>query len=210
MSTAAADVRGFGLDAGPTVVRPDSSAALTPHPGAMRPGRRERAVGVGCRWFDPLVVEVVLGALVVGGRVLLGHRSPDKHAHPNAWDLPGGVIEVGESELDALAREMQEELGVQIAMDSVLHLCRVTAGPPSAPALLSAWLVRNWQGTPANLAPEEHVNIGWFGTEQLPPLAHVLVREAVVNALQGNAAEFVASSPAQTDVRPRSGRWTGR
>jgi 8-oxo-dGTP diphosphatase len=147
---------------------------------ARRTGR-----AVGCPWFDPLVVEVVLGALVVGGRVLLGHRSPDKRARPNAWDLPGGVIEVGESELDALAREMQEELGVLIATDSALHLCRVTTGPPSAPALLSAWLVRNWDGTPANLAPEEHVSIGWFGTEELPPLAHAVVRAAVLNTMQG-------------------------
>ena len=126
-----------------------------------------------------------MGALVVGGRVLLGHRSPDKHAYPDVWDLPGGVVEAGESELDALARELQEELGVQIAADSVVHLCRFTAGSPEAPAVVSAWLVRDWQGTPANLAPEEHVNIQWFGTEELPLLAHDLVREAVLTALHG-------------------------
>ena len=132
------------------------------------------------------MVEVVVGALVTDGRVLLGHRSPDKHAHPDVWDLPGGVIETGESELDALVRELQEELGVQIATDSMLHLCRVTAGPPEAPALLSAWLVRAWQGTPANRAPEEHVDVGWFGPEALPRLAHAVVREAVLDALQGD------------------------
>ena len=97
--------------------------------------------------------EVALGALVRDGRVLLAHRSPNKRAYPGVWDLPGGVVEAGESELDALTRELHEELGVQIATGSASHLCRLTAGPADEPALLSAWLVRVWQGTPANVAP---------------------------------------------------------
>ena len=128
--------------------------------------------------------EVVVGALVREGRVLLGHRSPNKRAYPDVWDLPGGLIEAGESELGALARELQEELGVQIATGSASHLCQLTAGPAEEPALLSAWLVRDWQGTPANVAPEEHDDIGWFGLEELPPLAHELVRKALVNAIE--------------------------
>ena len=129
---------------------------------------------------------VVVGALVREGRVLIGHRSPNKRAYPNVWDLPGGHVEPGESELAALTRELHEELGVQIATGSTSHLCRLAAGPSGAPALLSAWLVRDWKGTPTNAAPEEHDDIRWFGLEELPPLAHVLVRTALVNALRSH------------------------
>jgi 8-oxo-dGTP diphosphatase len=129
--------------------------------------------------------KVVVGALVREGRVLLAHRSPNKRAYPDVWDLPGGVIEAGESELGALTRELHEELGVQMTTGSTSHLCRVAAGPADEPALLSAWLVRDWQGTPANVAPEEHTDIGWFDLEELPPLAHVLVRTVLVNAMRG-------------------------
>ena len=131
--------------------------------------------------------EVAVGALVRDGRVLLVHRSANKRAYPGVWDLPGGHLEAGESELAALARELQEELGVQIATGSASHLCRVTAGPAEDPAVLSAWLVRDWRGTPANVAPEEHDDIGWFGLEELPPLAHALVRTALVKAIQAGA-----------------------
>ena len=131
--------------------------------------------------------EVAVGALVRDGRVLLVHRSANKRAYPGVWDLPGGHLEAGESELGALARELHEELGVQIVPDSASHLCRVTAGPAEEPALLSAWLVRDWDGTPANVAPEEHDDIGWFGLEELPPLAHALVRTALVKAIQAGA-----------------------
>ena len=132
--------------------------------------------------------KVVVGALIRDGQVLLVHRRPDKHACPDVWDLPGGVIQAGESELGALTRELREELGVQISTGSASHLCRLTAGPAEEPALLSAWLVRDWHGTPANVAPEEHDDIGWFGLEDLPPPAHVLVRTALVDAVRSRRA----------------------
>jgi 8-oxo-dGTP diphosphatase len=130
--------------------------------------------------------KVVLGALVGEGRVLLVHRSPHKHAYPDVWDLPGGVVEAGESELDALTRELHEELGVRIATGSASHLCRLTARPADEPVLISAWLVRDWHGTPANVAPEEHDDIGWFGLEELPPPTHVPVRTALLNAMRSH------------------------
>ncbi len=130
---------------------------------------------------------VVVGALVHDGRVLLAHRRADKRAYPSVWDLPGGVMEHGESELDALVRELDEELGVRIVRHSAAHLCRLTAGPPAEPALLSAWLVRDWHGTPANVAPEEHHDIGWFTLEELPPPGHPLLRAALVEAKRSSA-----------------------
>lgn len=144
--------------------------------------------------------KVVIGALVTGRRVLLAHRSPNKRAYPGVWDLPGGVVETGESELEALARELKEELGVKIATSSVSHLGRVEAGPAEDPAHLSAWLVRDWQGTPANVAPEEHEEIGWFDIDDLPTLAHAPVQTALVNAMQGPLRLTPsAPSPAESD-----------
>lgn len=35
-------------------------------------------------------------------------------AHKNTWDLPGGKIEYGEEPLDALRREVKEEVGLNI------------------------------------------------------------------------------------------------
>lgn len=189
-----------------TCVRPRAGRHLRLSPLAMPPSldmRRPRAPRtsadmsprshvpdhggslVGCPCFDRRVDEVVVGALVQEGRVLLVHRRSDKRANPDVWDLPGGVIEAGESELDALARELHEELGVRIATASATHLCRLTAGPAHEPALLSAWLVPGWRGKPANAAPEEHDDIAWFSLEELPPPPHVLVRTALVNALRG-------------------------
>ncbi|MFC5263545.1 NUDIX domain-containing protein [Kribbella qitaiheensis] len=128
--------------------------------------------------------QVVVGALVREGQVLLVHRSPDRRAYPNVWDLPGGHVETGESELTALVRELHEELGVEIAPGSVSLLCRLEAGRGGEPVLLSAWLVGDWKGTPTSIARDEHDQIQWFRLEELPPLAHELIGPALVTATQ--------------------------
>jgi len=54
----------------------------------------------------------VAAALIVrDGEVLIGQRRPDQ---PMAlqWEFPGGKIEAGESAEEALARELDEELGI--------------------------------------------------------------------------------------------------
>ena len=128
--------------------------------------------------------EIVVAALVHEGRVLLVHRSPNRHVYPDVWDLPGGHIETGETELAALTREMHEELGVQITAGSAIHLCRLQKGRGDESVRFSAWLVGEWEGTPANAAPEEHDEIRWFRPEELPPLIHEPVHTAVVEAMR--------------------------
>ena len=60
-------------------------------------------------------VQVAVGVLVRGdGAVLLADR-PEGKPYPGYWEFPGGKIEPGESVHAALARELREELGIQVA-----------------------------------------------------------------------------------------------
>ncbi len=53
--------------------------------------------------------------IVVGPRgVVLCLRSARKDFFPSVWDFPGGHIEPGETGVQALVREMGEELGISI------------------------------------------------------------------------------------------------
>jgi 8-oxo-dGTP diphosphatase len=56
---------------------------------------------------------IVGAAIVVDGRVLACERAePPEMA--GGWEFPGGKTEPGESDVDALVRECEEELGVHI------------------------------------------------------------------------------------------------
>ena len=60
------------------------------------------------------IVTVAVGVLTdPERRVLVTRRAP--HAHQGGlWEFPGGKLEPGESVLEALARELWEELGIEI------------------------------------------------------------------------------------------------
>lgn len=54
---------------------------------------------------------MVGGVVVEGGRAFVIRRSPTRRLFPNCWDIPGGHVEPGEGDEEALARELEEETG---------------------------------------------------------------------------------------------------
>jgi 8-oxo-dGTP diphosphatase len=60
------------------------------------------------------VTRVAVGVMLRGdGSVLLADR-PAGRPYPGYWEFPGGKVEAGEAVADALARELHEELGIEI------------------------------------------------------------------------------------------------
>ncbi|MGY1842601.1 NUDIX domain-containing protein [Modestobacter sp. SYSU DS0875] len=111
---------------------------------------------------------VVTGALIHQGRVLLTHRSPHRRWYPDVWDLPGGHVDDGETELDAFRRELREELGVEALTIAPEPVTRIN--DPAADMRLGLWVVRTWRGTPTNACPGEHDEIRWVGPGELSRL----------------------------------------
>jgi nucleoside triphosphatase len=54
------------------------------------------------------------------GRVLLCRMAPDRGVFPGQWALPGGGVEPTERIVDALRREVREELGIELASSEPL------------------------------------------------------------------------------------------
>ncbi|MFP5409491.1 MAG: Nudix family hydrolase [Gammaproteobacteria bacterium] len=79
------------------------------------------------------------------GSVLLAQRPPGK-AYAGYWEFPGGKVEAGESLEAALARELQEELGIAIATPC-RWITRVFEYP-HATVRLNFFRVFAWQGEP--------------------------------------------------------------
>jgi 8-oxo-dGTP diphosphatase len=72
----------------------------------------EAQLNPGSRPPGPALRFVAAALILRGGEVLIGQRRADQ---PMAlqWEFPGGKIESGESPEQALARELDEELGIR-------------------------------------------------------------------------------------------------
>jgi mutator protein MutT len=132
---------------------------------------------------DAQLERVVAGVLRRNGQMLLCHRRPDRTSWPDVWDLPGGHIIGGESTAEALVRELDEELGVQV---------EAPEGPPwmtlrVGPVELDLYLIDRWHGEPRNTALEEHDDIRWFAADDLKllDLAHPSYIEILHRASAG-------------------------
>ncbi|HEY5020074.1 MAG TPA: 8-oxo-dGTP diphosphatase MutT [Steroidobacteraceae bacterium] len=107
-------------------------------------------------------VQVVAAALYDGeGRVLIAERPPGKHL-AGRWEFPGGKIDAGETERQALARELAEELGV--VLGSGHPLLHVAHDYDDRRVEISLWLVEHFTGEPCGLDGQ---NLKWVFPEQL-------------------------------------------
>ncbi|TDC45758.1 (deoxy)nucleoside triphosphate pyrophosphohydrolase [Actinomadura sp. KC345] len=103
---------------------------------------------------------VVVGAAIISdGRLLSAQRAEPPHM-AGGWELPGGKVDPGESDEDALVRECHEELAVKIRLRH-----RVGADwRLSERSLLRVWTAEILEGEPRAL---EHLALRWLSPHEL-------------------------------------------
>jgi 8-oxo-dGTP diphosphatase len=113
----------------------------------------------------PAPIDVAVGILMKSnGDVLLGQRPPGK-PYAGYWEFPGGKVEPGESILDALKRELLEELGIEVL--SAEPWCGVEHVYPHAHVRLHFYISRVWRGEAQSL---EGQAFAWQGSVNVEPL----------------------------------------
>lgn len=65
-------------------------------------------------------LRVVAAVIERGAEILVSYRHP-KGLRPSQWEFPGGKVERGETEVQALVREIREELGVESEIGALVR-----------------------------------------------------------------------------------------
>jgi 8-oxo-dGTP diphosphatase len=112
--------------------------------------------------LPPDVVPVIAAVVEREGRYLVARRPPEKR-HGGMWEFPGGKVREGEGLLDAVARELGEELGVGVRR---LGKERFRARDPGS-AFLILFVEVELRGEPR---PLEHTALRWAVPAELARL----------------------------------------
>jgi 8-oxo-dGTP diphosphatase len=110
-------------------------------------------------------------ALIDGdGRVLLARRPAGK-AMAGLWEFPGGKLNAGETPEEALVRELNEELGIDVEASCLAPIAFSSTGSGEFHLLMPLYACRKWKGVARPLEAEA---LAWvrpadFQGYEMPP-----------------------------------------
>jgi 8-oxo-dGTP diphosphatase len=93
----------------------------------------------------PTVLVVAVALIDTDGRVLIAQR-PEGKKLAGLWEFPGGKVEPGERPEQALIRELQEELGIDVAESCLAPLTFASHAYEEFHLLMPLYVCRRWMG----------------------------------------------------------------
>ena len=130
--------------------------------------------------MTPATVRVVAAVIADGDRLLVCQRPAHKR-HGGLWEFPGGKREPGESDAEAAARELREELGVDVTAVGAELLAVHDEGSPYLIAFVEVAIA----GTPEC---HEHTALVWGTPRELAALPLAPSDQRFVEALLAGGA----------------------
>ena len=109
-----------------------------------------------------------------------------KHSYIAGWHLPGGGVEVGETLVAALARELREEGNIELSEPPSLHALYFNRRL-SRRDHVALYLVRSFRQTAPPRPNIEIVAHGFFPIEDLPADTSCATRKRIAEVLTGGA-----------------------
>ncbi|MDC5704767.1 NUDIX domain-containing protein [Vibrio europaeus] len=120
--------------------------------------------------------ECVSFIMLNGSKVLLEKRSEHKETDPGLITIPGGHMERGESSVQAMLREVKEELNV--TPTTYQYLCSLYH-PTEELQLIHYFIVSGWDG---EIRPYEAEGIEWCTLESA--VVEIAADEVALNELR--------------------------
>lgn len=119
--------------------------------------------------------KVGVGVMILkDGKVLLGKRNDDAQKASSdlhgegTWTMPGGKLDFKETVKEGACRELLEEIGVKINLDSLKVISVSDEIVPDNHYVTIGFLCEDFEGEPKIMEPEEITEWKWYNLDNLP------------------------------------------
>jgi 8-oxo-dGTP diphosphatase len=122
-------------------------------------------------------VSVSVGLVLQSNKVLVAKRHHHQH-QGGLWEFPGGKIEIGEAPIDALKRELKEEVNINI--HSAQQVLNIKHDYSDKSVELIIFQVTEFSGEVRHCEGQE---IRWVDMQELPTIEVPEANKAIVSML---------------------------
>ena len=124
----------------------------------------------------PVVLVAAVALVDADGRVLIARR-PEGKTMAGLWEFPGGKVAPGETPEEALIRELDEELGIDVAENCLAPFTFASHRYDGFHLLMPLYVCRVWNGS---VRPLEGQALKWvrpvrLGDYPMPPADRPLI-----------------------------------
>ncbi len=123
--------------------------------------------------------DVVAAVFVDNGAVFAAQRGYGEYK--GFWEFPGGKIEKGETQKQALIREIKEELEVDLSDDALEYFDTFYHVYPNLKVALHMYVV---EGKPKDFELREHLSYRWVHLENISSLKWLASTYQILDALE--------------------------
>ena len=127
-------------------------------------------------------IEVVAAVIVHESKILCVQRNQNKYDYISfKYEFPGGKVEENESQEDAIIREIQEELNLNISIQK--HLITINHSYPDFHITMNTFLCNC---SSKDIVLNEHIDAKWLDVKELSNLDWAAADLPIVAQLKGN------------------------
>lgn len=130
------------------------------------------------------LVPAVNAVIVKDNKILLSKRQ-NKTWGNGMFVLPGGHVEQDETPLNAIQREIQEELGSIVKLNDIQFLCTAIRYKTTEKTIASIFIINNKDYSFSNNEPHQCSELSWHSVSNLPDNTiedyKIIINEAYIN-----------------------------
>ena len=115
----------------------------------------------------PTQIMVASAFIHKDGKVLIAKRAASKSFLPDRWEVPGGQVEFGESIEVAIAREIQEEIHVDIVVGDPFYTFTYLPEPDIQGIEVDCFATLTDSSQEIILNPEDHSEYTWISEAEI-------------------------------------------